>query len=57
MEDKIKPGRIILYGGIMEHWETIQLLLSADAELVSATLVETAGPLGAALAAVQIQPL
>ena len=57
LEDKVKPGRIILYGGIMEHWETIHPLLSTEAELVSATLVETAGPLGAALAAVQIQPL
>lgn len=57
LETKVNPGRIILYGGIMEHWDVIQPLLETKAELVRAGLVETAGPLGAALAAVHAQPL
>ena len=54
LETKLTPDRIILYGGLMEHWDTIRPLLSTRAELVVATLSETAGPLGAALAT---QPL
>jgi len=54
----VQPGRIILYGGIMEHWNTIHPLLETDAELVAAVLTDTAGPLGAALAAVDaLHPL
>jgi polyphosphate glucokinase len=51
LEAMVQPGRIVLYGGIMEHWETIRPLLKTDAELVPAVLTDTAGPLGAALAA------
>ena len=51
LEQRIQPDRIILYGGLMEHWDEIRPLLSAKAELVAATLRETAGPLGAAMAA------
>ena len=54
LEAKLEPDRIILYGGLMEHWDTIRPLLSTRAKLVAATLSETAGPLGAALAT---QPL
>lgn len=50
LEQRIQPDRIILYGGLMEHWEEISPLLSAEAELMAATLRETAGPLGAAMA-------
>ncbi|DAC06911.1 MAG TPA: ROK family protein [Candidatus Poseidoniales archaeon] len=51
LEHRLQPDRIILYGGLMEHWDEIRPLLSAKAELVAATLRETAGPLGAAMAA------
>ena len=51
LEQRIQPDRIILYGGLMEHWDEIRPFLSAKAELVAATLRETAGPLGAAMAA------
>jgi len=54
LEASLEPDRIILYGGLMEHWDTIRPLLSTRAELVPASLLETAGPLGAALAT---QPL
>ena len=58
LEEMVQPGRIVLYGGIMEHWSSIQPLLSTEAELVAAALSETAGPLGAALSAVgAAQPL
>ena len=58
LEEMVQPGRIVLYGGIMEHWSSIQPLLSTDAELVAAVLTQTAGPLGAALSAVgSAQPL
>ena len=58
LETMVQPGRIILYGGIMEHWNTIHPLLETDAELVAAVLTDTAGPLGAALAAVDaLHPL
>ena len=53
LEGKVQPARIVLYGGIMEHWQDIQPHLETEAELVVAQLVETAGPLGAALAAAQ----
>jgi polyphosphate glucokinase len=51
LEHRLQPDRIILYGGLMEHWEEIRPLLSTQAELVAASLRETAGPLGAAMAA------
>ena len=51
LEQRIQPDRIILYGGLMEHWDEICPLLSTRAELFPATLRETAGPLGAAMAA------
>lgn len=54
LEATLQPDRIVLYGGMMEHWTTLQPLLSTRAELVAATLMETAGTLGAALA---VQPL
>ena len=54
LEAELAPDRIVLYGGLMEHWGTIHPLLSTQAELVPAALLETAGPLGAALAT---QPL
>jgi len=54
LEAEIGPDRIVLYGGLMEHWDTVRPLLSTRAELVPAALLETAGPLGAALAT---QPL
>ena len=58
LEEMVQPGRIVLYGGIMEHWSRIQPLLSTEAELVAAVLTQTAGPLGAALSAVgAAQPL
>ena len=54
----VQPGRIVLYGGIMEHWSSIQPLLRTEAELAAAVLTETAGPLGAALSAAgAAQPL
>ncbi len=54
LEAELAPDRIVLYGGLMEHWDTIHPLLSTRAELVPAALLGTAGPLGAALAT---QPL
>lgn len=58
LEEMVQPERIVLYGGIMEHWSSIQPLLRTEAELVAAVLTETAGPLGAALsAACAAQPL
>jgi predicted NBD/HSP70 family sugar kinase len=58
LEELVQPGRIVLYGGIMEHWSSIQPLLRTEAELVAAVLTETAGPLGAALSAAgAAQPL
>ena len=58
LEEMVQPGRIVLYGGIMEHWSSIQPLLRTEAELVAAVLTETAGPLGAALSATRAaQPL
>ena len=54
LEAELAPDRILLYGGLMEHWDTVRPLLSTRAELVPAALLETAGPLGAALAT---QPL
>tara|TARA_B100000900_G_scaffold383602_1_gene371666 strand:+ start:1954 stop:2685 length:732 start_codon:yes stop_codon:yes gene_type:complete len=51
LEDRLQPDRIILYGGVMEHWSTVKPLLSTQAELMAAKLTETAGPLGAAMAA------
>ena len=54
LEAELAPDRIVLYGGLMEHWETICPMLTTRAELVPAALLETAGPLGAALAT---QPL
>ena len=48
LEQRIQPDRIILYGGLMEHWDEIRPLLSTQAELFP--YVETAGPLGAAMA-------
>ena len=50
LEVTLHPDRIVIYGGMMEHWATLRPLLSTRAELVAATLSETAGPLGAALA-------
>ena len=58
LEEMLAPDRIVLYGGIMEHWTEIQPQLHSSAELVVAQLAETAGPLGAALAAASTaQPL
>ncbi len=58
LEGMVQPDRIVLYGGIMEHWGSIQPLLDTKAELVVAVLAETAGPLGAALAVASVtQPL
>lgn len=58
LEQKVRPTRIILYGGLMEHWERIQPLLKTEAELVPSLLADTAGPLGAALfAASHVHPL
>ena len=51
LEGRIHPDRIILYGGLMEHWDELRPLLSTQAELMVAALSETAGPLGAAMAA------
>ena len=51
LEDRLAPDRIVLYGGLMEHWDTLRPLLSTEAELVPALLSDTAGPLGAALVA------
>lgn len=50
LENRLEPDRIILYGGVMEHWATVKPLLSTQAELMAARLTETAGPLGAAMA-------
>ena len=57
LEEMVQPGRIVLYGGIMEHWSSIQPLLRTEAELVAAVLTETAGPLGAALSATRLLSL
>lgn len=54
LEGELAPERIVLYGGLMEHWDALRPLLFTRAELVPAALLETAGPLGAALAT---QPL
>ena len=51
LEERLTPDRIVLYGGLMEHWDTLRHLLSTEAELVPALLSDTAGPLGAALVA------
>ena len=48
LEDLVEPELIILYGGILEHWSTIERLLSTRAVLLPARLSRTAGPLGAA---------
>ena len=52
LESRLEPDRIVLYGGIMEHWDELEPMLTTTAETVPALLKETAGPLGAALAAV-----
>lgn len=52
LEKRLQPDRIVLYGGIMEHWDELKSMLTTNAETVPALLNETAGPLGAALAAV-----
>lgn len=52
LESRLRPDRIVLYGGIMEHWDALRSMLTTNAETVPAALTDTAGPLGAALAAV-----
>ena len=53
LEASIQPDRIVLYGGIMEHWPRIEPLLRTKATLVASKLSETAGPLGAAIVAAE----
>lgn len=48
LEQRLEPTLIIVYGGIVEHWNEIAPLLNTQAELVPARLLSTAGPLGAA---------
>jgi len=52
-QDLLSPDRIVLYGGIMEHWREISTLLSTSAVLKPARFGETAGALGAALMAIE----
>lgn len=52
-EERLHPTLIILYGGIIEHWNLIQPRLNTRATLVPARLSTTAGPLGAAWLASQ----
>lgn len=52
LEQRIQPSLILLYGGIMEHWDVIKDHLTTVATLAPATLQSTAGPLGAAWFAV-----
>jgi polyphosphate glucokinase len=51
-EGLVKPDSIILYGGIMEHWDEISIHLSTSVPIKVACYAETAGALGAALVAV-----
>lgn len=48
LEALLSPDLVILYGGIMEHWATIQPRLTSAARLEPALLLDHAGPLGAA---------
>lgn len=48
LEDLVSPTLVVLYGGIMEHWEAIRPRLEATAHLEPAQLLHCAGPLGAA---------
>jgi polyphosphate glucokinase len=52
LEQLVKPSLIIVYGGIVEHWTELAPQLKTEAELVSARLLSSAGPLGAAWCAV-----
>ena len=45
---RLNPDRIILYGGIMEHWNELQPLISAPCPIQPATHLGIAGTLGAA---------
>ena len=44
----LTPNRIVLYGGIMEHWGELEALISAPCLLQPAIHTNTAGALGAA---------
>lgn len=46
--EEFNPDRIVLYGGIMEHWDELRHLLHAPCRLLPATHAHTAGALGAA---------
>ena len=46
--EQLNPDRIVLYGGIMEHWGELRHLIRAPCSLLPATHANTAGALGAA---------
>lgn len=46
--EQLTPNRIVLYGGIMEHWDELKSLIRAPCLLQPAIHTDTAGALGAA---------
>ena len=51
--EQLTPDRIVLYGGIMEHWSEVRTLIKAPCPLLPAIHSNTAGALGAAFCSLE----